>query len=320
MALDLGDYKHSYCCYNLDTEIRKKSSSGGVFYELASYVLECGGVVCGAAVDENKEVTHRIVDRIEEIELLQGSKYVQSKIGNCFKQIKQVLAEGKIALFVGTPCQVAGIRNYLGENENLLLVDVICHGAPSPLVWEKYLKETIGNEKVQQVNFRDKSTGWENYSFYLKTERRTVKHKAFDDIYMKSFLKNYSLRPACYRCDIKQENIQSDLTLGDFWGVDEQKEHMNDHLGTSVVFTNTLQGRRYWEKIQQRFVWENFDATILKRTNPSIAEASTCPQKREQFFKMLQKDRTLYRSYTYCENGPIIKRIGRKIKHLIKRG
>lgn len=248
-----------YAAKHTDDEIRMKSSSGGIFTFLAEHIIDKGGVVFGARFNEKWEVVHGYTETKEGLAPFRGSKYVQSNIGNSYKQVEDFLKTGREVMFTGTPCQVAGLKKYLRKDyENLLTVDFVCHGVPSPMVWRKYLEEEIARQSdagkntvltsskvspvVTGVNFRDKSSGWTKYSFVLnfskasaEGEQSTVLSSVFtDNAYMKAFLSNLSLRPSCYACSAKVGKSGSDVTIGDFWGMSNVILDENDY-GVSLV-------------------------------------------------------------------------------------
>ena len=151
----------AYAAINKDEDVRMRSSSGGMFHALAKWTIEQGGVVFGARFNDQWEVVHDYTETIEGIEPFMRSKYVQSRIGDTFKQAKQFLEAGRWVLYSGTPCQIGGLKAYLKkEYEKLLGVDLICHGVPSPGVWRAYLKEAIKGDTLLGFNFRDKKNGW----------------------------------------------------------------------------------------------------------------------------------------------------------------
>ncbi len=165
----------AYACYAKDPEEHKTSSSGGVFAILARDVLAEEGVVCGAAFDEAMQVNHLCITSYEELKRLKGSKYVQSRIGNVYSEIRRFLMDGKKVLFSGTACQVAGLKNYLKRDyENLLCVDLICHGVSSPKVWERYLKELKPGCKIVEMSFRNKSRGISDVTLDYKASDGTL--------------------------------------------------------------------------------------------------------------------------------------------------
>lgn len=236
-----------YAAINKNSTVQKRSSSGGVFTLLAEYVLENGGVVYGAAFDEEYMVRHIGVERIHELGKLQGSKYVQSQMGSIYLEVKEKLNRGKIVYFSGTPCQVDGLIAFLGkEYDNLICQDIICHGVPSPKIWKQYLKQ-FNIEKNAKILFRDKRTGWESYSFTID-QREKYTQRASENLYMKVFLNNLCLRPSCYQCHSKGNFRKSDITLGDFWGVEKVCSEMYNEKGTSLILINSEKGKKFLEK------------------------------------------------------------------------
>ena len=152
----------AYACYNKNEEIRMESTSGGIFSLLGEYVIQKrNGVVCGAIFDENFIVSHIVVDNIAELGKMRGSKYPQSNIGNCYRKIKSYLQQNITVLFTGTPCQIEGLLSYLGKkDENLILMDFICHGVASPGIWNRYLEECKNIKHIVSIRFKDKIKGW----------------------------------------------------------------------------------------------------------------------------------------------------------------
>ena len=204
-----------------DEKTLARSSSGGVFTALAAGVLAEGGVVYGAGYDEAFQVRHIRVDAEEDLRKLNGSKYVQSHIGDSLISAKEDLKAGRKVLFSGTPCQVAGLIACLPEKyrENLLAVDFICHGVPTPKAWEAYLghmQTSVG--KVQSVNMRDHRLGQDNYGMCIAGEKDTYFQSCGQDPYLVAFNHNLTLRSSCFQCKHKKITCQSDITMGDLWG------------------------------------------------------------------------------------------------------
>lgn len=241
-----------YGCKHIDDEVRRHSSSGGFFYELAREFIMSDGVVFGAAFSEDyHKVVHVQASTLEELEPIRVSKYVQSEVDSSFPLVKAALGRGQRVLFSGTPCQIAGIKSFIGEvPDNLILTEVICHGVPSPKVWDIYLSGLENNHgsKVKFVTFRDKSKSWRKSDFMAMFEDGTeFRQPNSDNLYMKAFLKNLSLRPSCTRCRFKRFTSGADLTMGDFWGSTELGNSYNDDIGISVVALNTLKGRSFFD-------------------------------------------------------------------------
>lgn len=281
----------SYACINKDEGIRKKSSSGGIFTLIAEEIINRGGVVFGAKFDNDFNVIHSYTNNKEELYKLRGSKYVQSIIGDNYKIVKSFLEEGKYVLFTGTPCQVEGLYAFLQKDyDNLYTEDIICHGVPSPKVWKKYKEELEkqNNSKIKTMNFRDKSDGWMTYCLNHEFENsNSYKELNSKSNYMQAFLKDLSIREACYDCKFKTKNRKSDITLADFWGIQNIKPEMNDNKGTSLVIVNSSKGVDLFERIKEKinFVETNFEESI--KYNPSMTCSPQIPKNREKFFEDL---------------------------------
>lgn len=191
-----------------------------------------GGVVFGAAFDDDFLVHHIAIESIEDLKLLQGSKYLQSKIQNKYKEAQDFLNKGRKVLFSGTACQIAGLKSFLRkEYDNLFAIDVLCHGVPSQKAWQKYLedKEKKYDSSLNKIEFRNKATGWKEYSVKIAFSNSKTYTEIFPvDDYMKLFLCNICLRPSCYDCKFKSLNRPSDITLGDCWGVESYMPDMDD--------------------------------------------------------------------------------------------
>lgn len=282
----------AYAAYNKNEDIRRKSSSGGVFTLLAEYILENDGVVFGAGFDEGcKKLKHIAVTTPEQLDKLQGSKYLQSDIGISYSLAKEYLEAGKKVLFTGTPCQINGLVKFLGKKyDNLFLQDLICHGVPSPLFWEMYLNEQEKKESttVKKVDFRDKISGWNRYSVTFEFFSGVKSSKKFsNDRFMRIFLRNYCLRPSCYNCSFKGVNRASDITLGDFWGVEEVLPSLNDDKGISLVLVNSEKGQRLFDEIIEKCFVEQVDMETAILHNSAAKESMKMNRQRKTFFQDL---------------------------------
>ena len=270
-------------------EIMKHSSSGGIFSVLAEYILKKGGYVCGAAFDKNWTVQHKIISNKSGLYDLQTSKYVQSDTNSVFTEIKKLLDQKKVVLFTGTPCQVAGLYAFLKKDyDNLVTVDIFCHGAPSPGVFQRYLKE-LNIKKIQEINFRDKNTpqGWKEFAFFLKSDTKNIHEPVNKNIYTAGFLKNLYLRKSCHICPFAKVPRQGDFSLGDFWGY--KKKNSNVCKGVSAVLLNTPKAQAYFKRIKAvlSFV-ESVKLDSMFKGNP-ILRAPVAPNKnRTAFFKDFQ--------------------------------
>lgn len=273
-------------------EIKENCSSGGVFYALAISILELGGVVFGAAFDSKWNVVHKRADNQKELQALLKSKYVQSNVVGVFSQIKNELNNNRWVLFSGTPCQVAGLKCFLKKDyERLLLIDVICHGVPSPKVWKKYLHENLSGKKqgnqICNVDFRDKSNSWKDYNFSISYKKGGVFEKDcvlhYKDPYMRLFLQNVILRPSCYKCHFRQLNYSSDITLGDFWRVDELIGTKSDDKGVSAVIVRTKKGQEFISNVNFALSKPVSYDDIVSH-NKSLIESYNIPDFRKFFF------------------------------------
>ena len=287
----------SYAAYNKDENVRFNSSSGGIFSLLADFILEKNGVIFGAAFDEEFKVKHISIESKDELYKLRTSKYLQSYIGDSYIKCKKLLLDGRYVLFTGTPCQVNGLYEFLGKNnhfEKLYTHDIICHGVPSPKVWEKYKeyrKKTDNNDEISHVNFRDKETKWSNFA--LKVEYKNGENNYIEshpkDIYMNAFLRDACLRDSCYSCTFKDKNRISDITLGDFWGINNIYPELNDEKGISVLIVHSKKGEEIFESIKDKIVYKKVDFELSIHANRSMYESVPKPEKREEFFENLDK-------------------------------
>lgn len=311
----------TYASKNQDDNVRLESSSGGIFSNIAKCVLDKGGVVFGAKFNDKWEVEHDYALTGQDLACLRGSKYVQSRMNDNFKKIEKFLNEGKEVLFSGTPCQIAGLRRYLRrEYDNLLLVDVICHGVPSPRVWRDYLREYLlrsdaGKRKktvlgqlslkdIIAISFRDKSTGWKKYGFValinshrqggkksdgLISSQKTeilLHEKHYDNLFMRGFLANIFLRPSCYACPAKAGKSGSDITLGDFWGISAVIPELDDDKGTSVVMVNSLKGKSYYDSLNTIRCKCNYQT--VNKYNPAIEQSVSRPSITGEFWRQYE--------------------------------
>lgn len=288
----VGDSVQIYAAQNVNSAIRQESSSGGIFTALSEAVIRQGGAVCAVVYDEKLEAAHQIAFTMEEVASMRGAKYVQSYAGHLFQTLKKLLAAGKPVMFVGTPCQCAGFRSYLGQDyENLLLVDMICHGVPAPSVWRAYVERRrlldSNGAKAAYINLRDKSTGWTRYAYsvqfrYPNGDVYSVPQG--QNPYMCGFVKNLFLRPSCSRCAFKGIHRSSDLTLGDCWGIWDTHPHFDDNRGTSVLLIHSQKGRQWWQEIQNRFGIVPWTAENVTKWNPSAVAPSVPHGARDAFF------------------------------------
>lgn len=281
----------AYAAKNKNEAVRMKSSSGGIFSLIAENIINKDGVVFGAVFNENFDVEHIKISNVNEISKIRGSKYIQSNIKETYKEAKKALEEGKRVLFTGTPCQVEGLKSYLMKDyDNLYTQDIICHGVPSKKVWDKYLdfRKNMDNDTPNSIFFRSKENeGWNKYQllFQYNNFEKYINHS--EDLFMKIFLNDIALRDSCYECKFKKKNRNSDITLADFWGINEVMPEMNDEKGTSLVLVNSEKGKELLEELEDKIEIKQVNFELAISNNPSM---TTCPEKnsyREEFFKNL---------------------------------
>ena len=260
-----------YAAKSNNDEIRAKSSSGGIFSELADQILEKKGIVFGAGFDDDNILFHMAVNDEIGLTKLRGSKYIQSNIGLSYKKVQGYLNENKEVMFVGTPCQTTALKNYIGSNDNLLLVDLVCHGVPSRIIFEKYLCYIFDDEKPKDIYFRDKQDeGWNNYFVRLEGRQTTYKKNHRKDPFSWVF-KNLYLNKICYDCPFCKIPRNSDITLGDFWGVSNE---LDDNKGISLVLINSNKGQKAFENLmaEKRITSSISGLEVGTKQNPRVIE------------------------------------------------
>ena len=298
--------------YN-NNEIRENSSSGGIFSALADKF----DVVYGVAMTNDWYGAEII--RVEgDISPLRGSKYFQAKVGDTFKQVKKDLEDGRKVLFSGTGCQINGLTMLLGkEYPNLFLLDIICHGTPSPKLWREYAKyQEKKHGKLESVNFRCKDDSW--IDFGIKENQIYISKDT--DPFMCMFLRNYCLRPACYDCHAKHYK-KSDMTIADFWGIENVAPEMNDGRGTSLVITRTEKGQELFDSIKSELKWKEVSYEDGVKGNPSEYSSVARPQQRETFFEDLDQlpFEEMEKKYAADIKVSLARKVMRKIKRTIKK-
>lgn len=288
---ELDNNPVAYSCINNDEKIRIDSSSGGVFTLIAENIISKGGVVFGAEFNHEYKVEHCFVELKKSLCRLRGSKYVQSSIGNMYKQAKVFLDNGREVLFSGTPCQIEGLLCFLGKPySNLFTIDVICHGVPSPKVWHKYIefREKEARSRALKISFRRKDEGWKRYSVsFLFKNNTEYRQPYYKDLYMAAFLKNICLRPSCYECVFKTLHRKSDITIADFWGIQNLLPEMDDDKGTSLVFVNSESGQLMFKELEGHILHKEVDMYKAICYNSSAIRSAGYNPKRDMFFRKL---------------------------------
>lgn len=316
--IDENQSTKAFAAINIDETIRQKSSSGGVFYALSEWTIAQGGVVFGARFDEQWQVVHDYAEKLDGIIPFMGSKYVQSVIGNTFKQARIFLEEGRWVLFSGTPCQLGGLRAYLGKHyDRLIQVDIICYGVPSPGVWRTYLQERIRRRgKITRISFRDKRDGWRHSRFVVSFERGD---EEIDGLFMGGFSYKAYLRKSCYDCPFRHYHRNSDLTIADYWGVHELCQEMFDDKGTSIVFSHSSLGDVVLDAISDSIKMKAQTRNNAIEYNPFMVEKHTVTDKRVRFFRIYRLTSSFDKSSIVILKDSIQTRTRRKVRKCFNR-
>lgn len=285
----------AYAANNQSEETAKQSSSGGVFSAIATEIINNGGIVFGACFDKNWNVCHDYTDNLHGLKKFQSSKYVQSNINNCFIKVEQFLKQGRKVLFSGTPCQISGLRLYLRSNyENLLLVEIACHGVPSPLVWRLYLNnlcKTVGIDQITDISFRDKRIGWNEYGFRIIGKDSQNTYKEFfqlksENAYMLGFVNDLYLRPSCFKCPVKAGKSAADIIIGDFWGIQRSYPKLYQKNMYSLIIPINKKGEKYLKNITCNIA--PVDPRIAIAYNTSIIKGAKWSHKVDIFWKQFK--------------------------------
>ena len=313
-----------YAAFNNDLQVRQKSSSGGMFYAMASKMISNGGFVVGAAFNDDLVLEHRIASSIDEVIPMMGSKYLQSTISNdLYRNILKLLRQGKEVLFTGTPCQVAGCKQFVPNKyqDKLFLVDLVCHGVPSQLLFSDYLKKLKKkvNFNIEKFNFRT-SNGWGVTPSIVDKNGVSYILKGKENLYMSLFLNGYTFRENCYRCPYASSKRVSDMTIADFWGIGTEKPFNHDVTsGVSLLLVNSQNGEELLRSLSDAITVEERSLSEAIRANLNLRLPSSRP-----FYRNTVYDYTLnhniedtydfYFNSLYRRIRKVIGRIVRKFK------
>ncbi len=280
-----------YATWSNDAENRYISTSGGMFFELAKYIIEHNGFVVGARYNKDNMVEHYLVNNLIELESLRQSKYLQSDTKNIFKETLNAIKTKKLVLFAGSPCQIAGLLKFLKkEYDNLITVEFICRGVNSPKAYRSWLSEieSLENSKVSKVWFKYKMNGWKASPRCTRVDFINGNYKVYDgnsNKYMNGYLgPNLYIRPSCGNCYFKDLPRQADITLADFWGITKD---LDDDKGTSLVLINSLNGQKYFNCIEKNIHFEERNLKEIYDGNTCFKESVKINKKSEKFLKSL---------------------------------
>lgn len=296
-----------------DENVRAASRSGGIFTALSDYVLEQEGIIYGCVLTENFEAVHVRADSKYERDRMRGSKYIQSKMNDTYKNVKHDLEANRKILFSGTSCQVAGLKGYLGrEYNNLFYLDIVCHGVPSPKVWKAYLAwwEAKNRSKVKAVDFRiKKDFGWRDHVETLYLENgQTVNSKVFTTL----FYGHNILRPCCYECLYKSVMHPGDITIADYWGIEKAASDFDDNKGVSLVLINNEKGKEVFDAIKGRVKWQ--ETRLEDSMQPPLIAPFPKPRNRKNFWNDFEN-----KDFNYIVNQYGGKGIKNKIKNALRK-
>lgn len=296
--------KICYAAKSKNDKIQKMGSSGGVFGQFASYIINNDGFVCGAIMTDEMLVKHIITNEKKDLIKLYGSKYVFSDLENLFLKIRKILDDNKLVLFCGVPCQVNALNSFLSKKyDNLITVEIICHGVPSPLLFQKYIKylENKNNFKILNYEFRNKkASAWGTFKGLITYEKNGIcREKIINadfDKYFANFLKAEGYRESCYNCLFASENRNADFTIGDFWGIEKIKPKMLDNNGVSEIIINSKKGVDFFEKIKDNFEYEDVSFEDIIKYNGQLSHPSKRSNKRDSWYKNIDNENEYFKN------------------------
>ncbi len=286
-----GEKPSAYAVVNRDEGVRLSSSSGGVFTLLAERVIENGGVVFGAGFDSDMSVVHKKCTDKSQLQEIRGSKYSQSEIGNTYHEAKECLNNGIQVLFTGTPCQIGGLYAFLGKDyDNLFTQDIICNSVPSPEVWKEFLLSQSDNRQIETVFFRDKTFGWNQYSMRIEYSDKTNKViPANQNAFMNGFINGLYTRPSCSMCSFRNGQRRADVTLGDFWGIQNFDIQFNDNKGVTLMIVHSDKGMALLNDINDKIHLEGADFEEAIKHNPAYYRSPKRSKLKKYFFKRFKR-------------------------------
>ena len=306
-----------YAVKHKNLDIRMSSRSGGIFTALSDMILSQGGVIYGCVLDKEFQALHIRADSTEKRNAMRCSKYIQSDLRDTFHEAKRDLDSGIKVLFSGTSCQIAGFKAFLGKDyDNLICVDIVCHGVPSNLIWSEYIKwqEKSNHGKCEEVVFRNKKDyGWNSHVETLKIGNKVINSK----IYTELFYNHNILRPSCFACPYKDVMHPADITIADYWGIDKAAPGFNDNKGVSLVLINNDKGYSFFQYVVDDI--DNRECRIEDSLQPPLQGNYDVPGSREKFWKDFYKYPFGIVVSRYCKNGTLFKlnRIVKRAKYKI---
>ena len=309
----MAEIRKVYGIKHKNEDIRAASRSGGIFTAVSDVVLKNGGVVYGCALTEDFYAVHKKAVNPEQRDAFRGSKYIQSSVGNVYRQIENDLKDGNAVLFSGTPCQIHGLINFLklrkADTEKLVTMDILCHGVPSPTVWIDYLNANFDKEKIEKVDFRDKTNfGWRAHHETITADGKELSSRKFTEL----FYSHLILRDSCFDCQYKNTDRIADITIGDFWRIENNDKEYDDDKGISLVMLNTPKGEKYFDACKDELIVRTYPiATCIQ---PAMSENYKRPAKKDAFLAEYKSENIMALTEKYTSKpAPTLKQKIRKI-------
>ena len=317
-----SDVQIGFSARNKNFSQRLLSSSGSIFPPIAEWILDNDGLVVGAAYDNDFNVVHKFVESKDELCALQGSKYLQCKADNdTFKNIRNELKAGRKVLYSGMACQVEGLKSFLRKDyANLYTIDLICMGIPSYVVWQKYLSAFFGGEKIKSINFKEKSIGWDTFTFRVDTDKRIFKERGMHNLYLRSMFLSWNMRPSCFQCPFKKAKRISDFTLADAWGVFHNTPEINDNKGLSSVIVHSNKGFELWNILKDKIDSVQVSIDDIAAGNSNLITNKPQTGDRKLFFETLNvNSKEAFLNLCSIRKAPLKQRIKNKLIAMLSR-
>lgn len=317
-----SDVQIGFSARNKNFSQRLVSSSGSIFPPIAEWILDNNGLVVGAAYDNDFNVVHKFVESKDELCALQGSKYLQCKADNeTFKYIRKELKNGRKVLYSGMACQVEGLKSFLRKDyDNLYTIDLICMGIPSYVVWQKYLAAFFGDEKIKSINFKEKSIGWDTFTFRVDTDKRIFKERGMHNLYLRSMFLSWNMRPSCFQCPFKKAKRISDFTLADAWGVYHSTPDINDNKGLSSVIVHSNKGLELWNILKDKIDSVHVSIDDIAAGNSNLITNKPQTGDRRHFYETLNvNSKEAFLNLCSIRKAPLMPRIKNKLIAIMAR-
>lgn len=317
---EMFDAKEAYVARAKDEHIREISSSGGIFSCLALEVLKKSGHIYACGLDEAFVARHIGISEEKDLHILVGSKYMQSRLDGIFNEIKSLLESNVQVLFCGTTCQVGGLKSFLGyDYQNLICIDFICLGVPSPKIWSEYLNIFFNKQTIEKINFKDKTFGWHHFSLRIDTKEKQFIKPGAKTYFFSGYFKGLYTRPCCSNCTYKRDrNRISDITLSDCWGSEHIAAELDDNRGLSSIVCHSEKGMSLFYSIKDKIVWKLSSLEDVTRFNRGYFESQKSNINREKFWQdwFNISHKTAFKKWCKPQTTNILIRLFNKIRRI----